>query len=285
MLSERIVRVGNRQWNMAVGPQTGPPLLLLHGVTRRWQSFLPLLPQLILRHQIWALDHRGHGGSDPADRYLVADYCDDVFAVIRQEIPGPFRIYGHSLGAMVAAAAAAEFAGRVQGVILEDPPWQTMGDRIASTPLLSMFQAYQAVAEFPAGDDERLQRLVDWEIHNPQDNSRRRLGDLRDRMSLRFTVNCLKRLDPRVLAPIVERRWLEGLDIEGIVSQIRSPALLLQADLRTGGMLTDEDAEWMCRLNPRIHRHQFLSAPHLIHWFETQQVLNLAVNFFESLDR
>lgn len=285
MLQERTISLGQRQWNVAVGPETGPPLVMLHGVTRRWQSFLPLLPQLTLRNQVWALDHRGHGASSPADRYLVTDYCEDVFAIIREVIPGPLRLYGHSLGAMVAAAAAAQFPDRVQGVILEDPPLHTMGSRIASTPLLSMFQAYFTVAQSTASDSQRLEELSNWEVLNPQDNSRRRLGELRDALSLRFTVSCLKRLDPLVLAPIVKQHWLDGYSIEATFAAIQSPTLLLQADVRTGGMLTDEDAEQICRDNPRIVRQRFLGAPHLIHWSETGQVLNLATNFLESLDR
>ncbi|MCA8995602.1 MAG: alpha/beta hydrolase [Planctomycetaceae bacterium] len=282
MLVEEPRQIHHRKLNVAIGPDNGPPLLLLHGVTRRWQTFLPLLPQFVLRHTVYALDHRGHGQSDRADSYLVKDYCDDVFELVRDHMTGPLRVYGHSLGAMVAAAVAAEFPDRVVGAILEDPPMETMGERIVTTPLMSMFQAYRDVAEAGGSDQDRLERISNWEIDNPQDNSRRRMADMRDQASLRFTVSCLKQLDPHVCDPILERVWLKGFDGNAAFDAIQCPTMLLQADIRSGGMLTDDDAVRVCQ-NKMITREQFLSTPHQIHWAETQQVLNLSTNFLESL--
>ena len=71
MLHEQIHEVGRTAWNIAVGPDHGPPLLFFHGVTRRWQSFLPVLPSLMLRHHCRSSDgvqacFRTAGMSKPA---------------------------------------------------------------------------------------------------------------------------------------------------------------------------------------------------------------------------
>jgi pimeloyl-ACP methyl ester carboxylesterase len=84
------------------------PILCLHGLARGWQSFLPLIPTLALRWQVYALDQRGHGKSERANGYFAIDYVPDVVGFLHHEIRRPTVLYGHSLGAMVAAAVAAE---------------------------------------------------------------------------------------------------------------------------------------------------------------------------------
>lgn len=108
MLREQTYKVGDLTLNCAVGTGTGPPLLLLHGVTSRWQSWLPIAPSLALRWHLHALDLRGHGGSGRATgAYRINDYATDVVALLRRQIGSPTVLVGHSLGAIIAAAAAA----------------------------------------------------------------------------------------------------------------------------------------------------------------------------------
>jgi len=63
MFKERTFDTGEVILNYAEGPASGPPLVLLHGFTGRWQGFLPLLPALSLRWHVYAPDYRGHGKS------------------------------------------------------------------------------------------------------------------------------------------------------------------------------------------------------------------------------
>src|SRR5687767_921873 len=112
-MTERTVRSGSAgTLNVSTGPATGPPLVLLHGVTRRWQDYAPLLPTLTLRWHVHALDFRGHGKSDRTAEgaYRVADYVADAAALLR-DVGKPSVVYGHSLGAMVAAGVAAAEPG------------------------------------------------------------------------------------------------------------------------------------------------------------------------------
>jgi len=79
-----------------VGIASGEPLLLLHGVIRRWQTYLPLWPMLSQRWQLFVPDQRGHGRSPRALTYLVTDYIDDAVAIL-EAIGKPTVVYGHSL--------------------------------------------------------------------------------------------------------------------------------------------------------------------------------------------
>ena len=59
MLSEIQFDTSQVTLNFAQGPPAGPPFILLHGGGDRWQNFLPIIPQLMLQWQVFALDLRG----------------------------------------------------------------------------------------------------------------------------------------------------------------------------------------------------------------------------------
>ena len=282
MISKQIACNGHTLHTVATSNDR-PPLLMLHGVTRRWQTFLPLWASLSARWQIHALDFRGHGESEKAaGRYHVCDYIEDVVAYINSELRQPVVVYGHSLGAMVAAGVASEQGDRIVAVVLEDPPMQAMGQRIGDTSLLSFFKA---ISKF-AGDQRSVsliaQDLAEIRIHDPQQNSSNRLGDLRDSVSLRFTASCLGQLDPAALLPIVASDWLTGYDVEDVAGNLTCPALLIQADTKAGGMLFDDDAAMLEDLATDLVRVQIQDCGHLIHWTHTTQLLNFVHGFLES---
>ena len=109
MMIEQTSQVrGLRLAHRRVGPGTGPPIVLLHGVTRGWVDWTPILSSVAARWQIWAPDARGHGNSEWAGgKYKIVYYINDAIAFITTHVKEPALIWGHSLGAMVAAAVAA----------------------------------------------------------------------------------------------------------------------------------------------------------------------------------
>src|SRR5687767_1435425 len=126
MLRESTLSTGGFKLNLAVGQASGPPLVLFHGVTRRWQDYATLLPVLAMRWHVHAPDFRGHGLSDRrTNGYLVIDYMQDALTLLAT-LAQPAVLFGHSLGAMVAVAAAAAKPEQVKAVILEDPPFDTL---------------------------------------------------------------------------------------------------------------------------------------------------------------
>ena len=282
MFSERLL-AGEVPLNVAIGPPAGPPLLLLHGVSRRWQDFAPLLPTLACRWQVHALDFRGHGRSGRAPgRYLVADHARDAAALLRSEVTEPAVVYGHSLGGLAALAVAAELPERVRAVVLEDPPGPGFILGIQQTSYYAMFCGMRALAG-PGRDVTAVARaLADLRLPWPGVGTVR-LGDLRDATSLRFSARCLQDLDPEVLTPLVEGRWLDGYDPEAICPAVRCPVLLLRADEARGGMLPRDDAVRLTALLPDGTLIDRPGAGHLLHWLETETVLRLVVGFLESL--
>ena len=288
MLSTRRHSCDGRFLNVATGHTGGghtggPPLVLLHGVTRCWQDWMSVIPTLAARWTICALDFRGHGGSSPAPgKYRVIDYVDDAAALL-QTLDEPAVVFGHSLGAMVAAAAAARLPDKVRALILEDPPLDTLGGRIAETVYLGYFgEIDRLIADAPPVE-ELARNLAELRLVAPGGDSATRLGDVRDWASLRFAAAALLSIDRNVLKPIIDRRWMEGYDRAAINDAVRCPTLLLQADTAAGGMLTDADARRVQSEIRDIYRVSFPGAGHLLHSVKTPSVLRVVTPFLESL--
>ena len=278
MLTDRSFQSGDLTLHFVLGPPAGGPLVCLHGVTRSWSDFSVLMPSLALRWKIHSLDFRGHGQSQrSAGEYLVVDYVRDVVTLIEKHVSEPVVLYGHSLGAMVAASVAAQLPDVVRGIVLEDPPFETMGTGIAETPFLAFFQGMQAVASMNGSVEELAAALGD--IRLPAG----RLGDLRDAVSLRYSASCLQSMDPETLTPINEGRWLDGYSWDDILQAVRCPALLLQADSAAGGMLPDDAAEQATRWMHNCTRIRVPEVGHLIHWVKPAETLCWVTQFLETL--
>ena len=262
----------------------GPIVGMIHGVLRSWNYLLPIASRLREAYEICALDQRGHGTSDRAERYLTIDYVEDALAWIRESLGRPVILYGHSLGAMVAAGAAAACPQLVRGVILEDPPFHTLGDRIRETTFHSYFSAIRPFVGSNAPVSESAQRLAELRYSAPGTGMEYRLGDVRDAVSLRFLAATLRRVDPVVVDPIVEGRWLDGYDCDDVFRSIRCPVLLLQADSASGGMLYDVDVQRFKELAGDVTHLRMPGVGHAMHWQRTEEIVNLSFAFCESLD-
>ena len=260
---------------------SGPVLLLLHGVTRCGMDWEPLIPALTDHWTVIALDQRGHGGSPRSESYLVTDYVADALRFVRDETVESVVIFGHSLGAMVAAVVAAELPDQVRGIILEDPPFHSMGNRIAGSAWQAQFLGMRATARCGGNIDEITDALAD--ISLPASGGGfKRLGDLRDRNSLAWSAQCLSQLDPEVLTPVIEGRWLDGYDFPSLLAGLSCPTLLLQADPSTGGALTNADAESLKSIVSDYQHVRFPGCGHNLHRDRPDSVLRAFADFAAS---
>ncbi len=116
-------RVGADGIELAFGywPGPGAPLVALHGLTASWVTFMGVAERMSGRRPIFALDLRGRGDSDkPAGPYGMAQHASDVAAAMHAMGLGASVIVGHSMGAFVATALAAQYPDRVAGLVLLD---------------------------------------------------------------------------------------------------------------------------------------------------------------------
>ncbi|MGZ8766442.1 MAG: alpha/beta fold hydrolase [Acidimicrobiia bacterium] len=125
------------------GDPTGPPVVLLHGLTmssRTMERLAASLPD----HRVLLLDLHGHGKSTKLrepDRYLVSGFADDVVALLDHLEIKAAVVGGLSLGANVSYEVALRHPERVRALVLEMPVFArgVTAGRIFFTALAALF--------------------------------------------------------------------------------------------------------------------------------------------------
>jgi pimeloyl-ACP methyl ester carboxylesterase len=281
LLLEQSFDCGQLRLNAAVGPRNGPPLILLHGVTRCWQDWRPVLPELMTRWQVFALDHRGHGGSERgAGGYCVADFAADALAFVRSHVSERAVLWGHSLGSMTAAVVAARAPECVDALVLEDPPGTSLASGFSHSRYSLQFTGIRRLLDEKFDAPALAARLATLPVQHPRDG---RTVELRDEVALRFSADCLVKMDPAVLGPLVAGRWLEGLDWFGELPRITCPTLLLRSDPDCGGMLSEAEAARVTELIPRCRRADHPGLGHNLHTADPGRTLTLISDFLASV--
>lgn len=284
MIHERRLLCGDSYLNVA--STTGPDrrLILLHGLSRRWQDYLPYIPTLAARYSIDALDHRGHGRSDRSSApYDLGLHVRGAADYVRSHADHPVSIFGHSLGALVALGVAATCPDLVEAIILEDPPSAEYLARLEFTPYHATFEAMRRLSGSVLPLSEIACLLGDTELPGP-DGSAFHLRDIRDPASLRFTAASLALIDPEVFTPPLLGRWLQGVPpIDAQLASVRCPVLLLAGNESLGGMFPAEDARRWARTLPDACLVQFPQIGHQIHHTDPASVFRHTFHFLESL--
>lgn len=121
---------------LPAGPAaSGPPLLLIHGISCCTETWAPFIRALARRADAPALlvpDLPAHGRSEKPDRILgMADLASWTRRLLEHMDVGPVDAFGHSMGCQVALALAHRYPERVRRVALLGP---TTGERHVSTP-------------------------------------------------------------------------------------------------------------------------------------------------------
>ena len=126
------------------GLETGPAVVLVHGLGGshlNWDLFAPLLAE---RARVWALDLPGFGRSEPGSR--TASVTANAAALQRflDEVVGePVVLVGNSMGGMLSILVTGEHPEAVTGLVLLDAA--VPGPRRALDPLVALMFAIYAV--------------------------------------------------------------------------------------------------------------------------------------------
>ena len=211
-------------------PGRGAPLVALHGLTASYVSFTGIAECLAGRRPLFALDLRGRGDSDkPAGPYGMAQHASDVAAAMRAMGLGASVIVGHSMGAFVATALAAQYPELVSGLVLLDggyapaisaPNSQQGLDAALALRIAQLRQAYpsreayrqfwRTQPHFPPEDwSPWVEAFLDYEIGGEAPELR-----------------------PKAAEDEVKADLIEGLQSEQIAARLRSihvPVLMLRA--------------------------------------------------------
>ncbi|MEW5915897.1 MAG: alpha/beta hydrolase [Gemmatimonadota bacterium] len=118
-----VLETGVRLRYATRGDSLGEPIIFLHSYTDSWFSFSEVLPRLSPRYRAFALDQRGHGGSErPDSGYTMRDFAQDVVAFMDAMKLKEATIVGHSMGSLVAREVAALVPRRITRLVLVGAP-------------------------------------------------------------------------------------------------------------------------------------------------------------------
>jgi pimeloyl-ACP methyl ester carboxylesterase len=151
-------------------PQAGAPaVVLVHGTSAHtgwWHHTVPSLA----RYDVIALDLAGHGDSGHRDAYSIEGWGEDVLAVIDEVAGGHALVVGHSIGGLVAAAAASARPAAVDALVLvdtvvQDPterpaPFPTVRDPRVFETLDDALRRFRLTPDQPVPDPHRLDYLA-----------------------------------------------------------------------------------------------------------------------------
>jgi pimeloyl-ACP methyl ester carboxylesterase len=244
--------------NFAEGPPSGPPLVLLHGGGDRWQHFLPILPSLLTRWHVYALDLRGHGKSGRVPgQYRPEHYVAEIVAFLESQITERVILFGHSLGAWIALMVAAARVEEMRALILGDPPlcleWFVAIE--GSEGRINQWRTLRDLGRSALSVPELASALADLPVSVPGQETPMQYGDLpgKDMAHLRSWAEVLSQVDPDVVQYHAEGRieeYVEKVDPDSALRRMTCPVLLLQADPARGGYISDRDAEHALALLP-----------------------------------
>jgi len=288
-LIERTFDTGEVHLNYAEGPAHGPALVLLHGLGRRWQVFLPLIPALSLRWHIFAPDLRGHGKSGRVARgYHGTQYAEDIARLLRERVSTPAVLFGHSLGGMAAMWVANHHPELVRALILGD---NMIAVRHLRNPMLphpmytALFSGLRDLAR-QGGSVEQIAHGIGkivLPVAGTDEFATIRELPGNDEAYLLSWARCVQQADPDAYDMTLDGSSLEGWDGETVLRGISCPTLLLQANHELGGLMSDADVALATRILPHHTHVKFRNLGHALFIQQPEPVLRAVTNFLESL--
>ncbi|HMK28598.1 MAG TPA: alpha/beta hydrolase [Terriglobales bacterium] len=284
MVREQVFDSGKLRINYAEGPDAGPPLLLLHGLSQRWQVFQPILTELAGFWQVYAPDFRGHGksGRTPG-AYRGEDYAADVIALIESKIGQPVAIFGHSLGGMVGMYIAAQHPDRVRALALGDTGIHL--ESYENSTYRSLFEGVQTRLKPGMKLNEAAAAMAEMWV-DLADGGRAQLRHIpgNDAAALRSWAKSLLQLDPDAIRMTLDGSAGRNWDAEGILKNIACPTLLIQADPARGGVMSDRDVRSALTLLRDALHVRLSGVGHALQRLEPEMVLRVLMNFLGALE-
>jgi len=235
----RAVTVDGRRVHLVeLGGGAGSPLVLIHGLGGRWQSWLETIPRLARGRRVVALDLPGFGRSQPPREPIsIAGYARRVERVCDLLDLGRVALAGNSMGGLVAAELALRFPERVERLALVAPAAIPAAEY---NPLPAM-ALVAALARTPLGSADGMRALI----------GRRRARHL----AFATLVRHPSLIDRAMLCELVAGRGAAGLadaaramiahDIHDEVRRIAVPALIVHG--RHDMLVPVRHSGWLAR--------------------------------------
>jgi pimeloyl-ACP methyl ester carboxylesterase len=115
---------------LAIKEGDGKNILCIHGLTANSRCWEVMAAALAPAHSLLAMDLRGRGLSDkPSAGYSLQHHIQDIFCLLDDLKQERIVLMGHSLGAFISLAFAANYPERTEKIILMDGGGQLTQDQ------------------------------------------------------------------------------------------------------------------------------------------------------------
>ncbi len=228
--SHHSTNTGEVEIGYSIGPDNGPTILLLHGVTSRRDGFPHVIDKLLDKYRVITVDQRGHGYSGHVSgAYEREDHARDIRFIMAEVCKEPTIVWGHSMGGGNAVAMTAEVPANLKALVLEDPAvfGKVRPARTGSGQLMNFFKVYLGLIEEDLSVDEMAIQIQNLSPSQPE-------------YYARWKAECLVQMDVEILKNVVAGTSKGFDDPAAMLANISVPTLLLQADPDAGGILLDD---------------------------------------------
>ncbi|MCW2572834.1 MAG: alpha/beta hydrolase [Frankiales bacterium] len=138
-LPQTFVTIGTEKIHL-IDVGAGPSIVLETGAGGAAAAWLPVMAVLRNEARTVAVDRPGAGWSSPGDAVLPDHVARRLHAaLLAADIPPPYLLVGHSLGALYVRAFAAAFPRDTCGLVLIDPTHEQMHTVLASAGRVARF--------------------------------------------------------------------------------------------------------------------------------------------------
>lgn len=137
------------------GEQHSNTVVLLHGFPQSWVLWRFVIPDLVKRYRVLAIDLRGYGDSDKPEGiegYTKANMAKDIYDLVTHLRLEEVALIGHDRGARVARRFALDYPDYVAGLCLIDIlPLEYVYDNLSASEAAKKYWhwVFQVVAELP----------------------------------------------------------------------------------------------------------------------------------------
>ncbi len=252
--TDHTINTGEVKIGYSIGPDTGPTLLLCHGVTSRRDGFLRVIDELVGDYRVITMDQWGHGFSGhTTGAYDRFDHARDIRFVMENVSEAPTVVWGHSMGGGNSVVMASDPPENLKALVLEDPAvfGKVRPARTDSSPTMDTIQILLGLIEQGLSVEEMAPHLQVASPNQPEYFSA-------------WKAECLLQMDADILRATVGGTSRGFDDPAQILADIKVPVLLLQADPDAGGILPDDYIAGLIPDNETFTMKKIIGAGHNI---------------------
>ncbi len=263
MLKEKQFNFNDIKLHYVKSENNGQPVILLHGLSDRWQSYLALIPFLYPYYTIYVPDLRGHGESYRAGSYRIIDYLCDIESFLVDLFDEPVFLVGHSLGAAISLCIAAKYPEKCKGLGLIEP--FIFKDKLDDGEFRKYFSGCLDVCTKYKNAD-----LISKNIKETGVLARKRAADL-------------VKLDIRAVQAVLDKSVFDGFNLDELLSRVSCPVLVLRGNPELEGFITEEKADYLKKRINRCAIEYLEKSSHIVHIDQPLETARYLLEFFTSV--